>query len=260
MNAEEKAIQVEVGEQKLAGTLLTPASVIPGVLFVHGWGGSQQSDLVRAREIAALGCVCLTFDLRGHAGTRSQFETVTREHNLQDLLAAYDALASHPMVNPDAIAMIGSSYGAYLGALLTEIRRIRWFAMRVPALYRDDEWDVAKRQLDRTILNAYRSAPIDPKQNRALRACVNFSGDTLIVESQHDSFVPHETIMNYRAAFRNAQSLTYRCLAGADHALSEPKHQHMYSSLLIKWMTEMVLSSRGAGQSRVSPTSLRVIS
>jgi pimeloyl-ACP methyl ester carboxylesterase len=260
MNADETSIQVDVGDQKLAATLLTPASVVPGVLFVHGWGGSQQSDLVRAREIAALGCVCLTFDLRGHVGTRSQFETVTREHNLQDLVAAYDALASHPMVNADAIALIGSSYGAYLGALLTEVKRIRWLAMRVPALYRDDEWDVAKRQLDRAVLDAYRNSSIFPQQNRALRACAKFSGDALIVESQHDGFVPHETIMNYRAAFRSAQSLTYRTLAGADHALSEQKHQHEYSSLLVKWMTEMVLSSRGAGQSQAAAAPLRVIS
>jgi pimeloyl-ACP methyl ester carboxylesterase len=260
MNAEEQSLQVSVGDQKLAATLLTPASAIPGVLFVHGWGGSQQSDLVRAREIAALGCVCLTFDLRGHVGTRSQFETVTREHNLQDLIAAYDALAGHPMVNAEAIALIGSSYGAYLGALLTEVRPIRWFAMRVPALYRDDEWDVAKRQLDRAILNAYRNSPIFPQQNRALRACMKFVGDTLIVESQHDDFVPHETIMNYRAAFRNAQSLTYRILAGADHALSEQQHQHAYSTLLVKWMTEMVLNSRGAGKAQASAAPLRVIS
>ena len=33
---------------------------------MHGWGGSQAQYLARAREIAALGCVCLTFDLRGH--------------------------------------------------------------------------------------------------------------------------------------------------------------------------------------------------
>ena len=68
---------------------------MPGVLFVHGWGGSQQRDLTRARGIAGLGCVCLSFDLRGHAQT-GHSETVTREQNLDDLLAAYDLLAQHP--------------------------------------------------------------------------------------------------------------------------------------------------------------------
>ena len=63
------------------------------MLFVHGWGGSQEQYLARAREIAALGCICLTFDLRGHARTEPQHETVTREDNLRDVLAAYDVLA-----------------------------------------------------------------------------------------------------------------------------------------------------------------------
>ena len=38
-----------------SGTLVTPATVVPGVLFLHGWGGSQEQYLARAREIAALG-------------------------------------------------------------------------------------------------------------------------------------------------------------------------------------------------------------
>ena len=64
------------------------------MLFVHGWGGSQQSDLARSRQITALGCVCLTFNLRGHAETEPQHETVTRENNqrrTRSRLFAYDA-------------------------------------------------------------------------------------------------------------------------------------------------------------------------
>ena len=69
-------------------------TLIPGVLFVHGWGGSQQQYLARAREVAALGCICLTFDLRGHARTQSRYETVSREDNLRDVLAAHDVLVA----------------------------------------------------------------------------------------------------------------------------------------------------------------------
>ncbi len=82
---------------------------------MHGWGGSQEKYLARARQIAALGCVCLTFDLRGHAETEPQHETVTREDNLRDLLAAYDVLAGHPLVDKNAIAVAvlhGSGVGA----------------------------------------------------------------------------------------------------------------------------------------------------
>ena len=62
MPTRDQTIDVVVGDGRISGTLITPGTQIPGVLFVHGWGGSQQQYLVRAREVAALGCVCLTFD------------------------------------------------------------------------------------------------------------------------------------------------------------------------------------------------------
>jgi dienelactone hydrolase len=63
MTTRDDRITIPVDDQAIAGTLVTPATVVPGVLFLHGWGGSQEQYLARAREIAALGCVCLTVDL-----------------------------------------------------------------------------------------------------------------------------------------------------------------------------------------------------
>src|SRR5215207_1841938 len=136
----DEEIEIAVDGRHIACTLVSPAPLVPGVLFVHGWGGSQEKYLARAREIAALGCVCLTFNLRGHAETEPQHETVTREDNLRDLMAAYDVLVRHPLVDKNSIAVVGSSYGAYLAAILTERRPVRWLALRVPALYRDEDW------------------------------------------------------------------------------------------------------------------------
>src|SRR6185295_920378 len=104
-------LEIPVGTDSIAGTLLAPATAVPGVLFVHGWGGSQEQDLARAREAAGLGCVCLTFDLRGHSATRAQSDKVSREDNLHDLLAAYDFFARQPHVEESTIAVVGASYG-----------------------------------------------------------------------------------------------------------------------------------------------------
>src|SRR3954469_15747070 len=65
MSTRDEAIQISVDDQRIAGMLVAPDTLNPGVLFVHGWGGSQENYLARARQIAALGCVCLTFNLRG---------------------------------------------------------------------------------------------------------------------------------------------------------------------------------------------------
>jgi pimeloyl-ACP methyl ester carboxylesterase len=241
------AIGIAIGGRTIAGTLLAPSQVLPGVLFVHGWGGSQERDLSRAREIAALGCVCLTFDLRGHARTESLHGTVTREDNLRDVLAAYDLLAGQPGVDKAAIAVVGSSYGGYLAAILSSLRPVKWLALRVPALYKDEDWAVPKRRLDREELAAYRRSPVSTEENRALRACAAFQGDVLIVESEHDDRIPHSVIANYIAAFKKAHSLTYRVIEGADHALSEELCRRAYTSLLVNWATEMVLGARAGG-------------
>lgn len=250
MAAESERVLIPVDGQQLEGTVLAPQAKIPGVLFIHGWGGSQRFDLKRARAVAGLGCVCLTFDLRGHAATEAQQDRVTPEENLRDVLHAYDRLASHPDMDPSAVVVVGSSYGGYLAAMLTSLRPVRWLALHVPALYQDDTWGLPKAGFDRRRLTAYRQGPVLPSDNRALSACEAFRGDVLLVESEHDDYIPHATIMSYRNAFMAAHSLTHRILDGADHALTDKSAQQAYTSILSAWITEMVVGARVGGNER----------
>jgi dienelactone hydrolase len=173
-------------------------------------------------------------------------ETVTREDNLRDLVAAYDLLASQRELDEGSIGVVGASYGAYLAAILSSLRPIRWLALRAPALYKDEDWGFPKRRLDRDELAAYRRRPLAPEENRALGACAEFRGDVLVVESEHDDTVPHTAVANYVAAFGQAHSLTYRVIQGADHALSDRASQQAYTGLLVGWASEMLLGARGA--------------
>jgi len=254
MPTRDQTIVVAVGDGHIAGTLVTPGTRIPGVLFVHGWGGSQQQYLARAREVAALGCVCLTFDLRGHAETRAHYEAVSREQNLDDVVAAYDALAGNPSVDSSAIAVVGSSYGGYLAAILTSMRGVKWLALRAPALYLDSGWELPKLQLHRDHdLVAYRKKLIPAAENRALRACLAYQGDVLVIESENDRVIPHPVITSYVEACTRAHSLTVRVIQGADHGLSDEGAQRSYTSLLVNWMSEMVQGARVGN--KVAPTS-----
>ncbi|MEE5095682.1 alpha/beta fold hydrolase [Pseudomonas alliivorans] len=244
MSVRSEIIEIKVGSQSISGSLVTPCEKFPGILFVHGWGGSQQRDLARAKNITGLGCVCLTFDLRGHERTEGLRGTVSREQSLADLLAAYDRLVSHPSVDPEAIAVIGTSYGGYLATILSAMRPIKWMALRVPALYWDADWDMPKQELDRDRLAHYRRSAVTAADNRALAACKEFRGDVLLIESERDDYVPHATLMSYRTAFELAHSLTYRLVDGADHALSSDISQSVYSSMLTNWISEMVIGAR----------------
>ncbi|MNN94359.1 hypothetical protein D3C81_2129680 [compost metagenome] len=64
------------------------------------------------------------------------------------------------------------------------------------------------------------------------------------MESEYDSFVPHTTLMSYRAAFEKTHSLTHRILDGADHALSQDCDQQAYTTILTSWISEMVIGAR----------------
>ncbi|WP_300620283.1 alpha/beta fold hydrolase [Dokdonella sp.] len=240
-----ETIGIRVDSATLEGTLLMPAREFPGVLFVHGWGGSQVHDLARAKEAAGLGCVCVTLDLRGHASDSAEIATVSRAQNLADVVAAYDWLTSQPSVDKDAIAVIGVSYGGYLAALLTSLRRVRWLALRSPAIYKDADWEKPKRELHRDPdLPAYRRRRIAAGDNRVLQACTAFGGDVLLVEAEHDDVVPHAVVENYQAAFAKVHSLTARVVAEADHGFSGKAAQREYTNVLIKWLTEMIVGAR----------------
>src|SRR3954470_20520294 len=107
MSTRDEVLEVSVGDQRIAGTLIVPDTRMPGVLFLHGWGGNQMQYAPRAREISAIGCVCLTVNMRGHAETEREHSSVTREDNLQDAVASFDRLVSEPAVENDQVAVVG---------------------------------------------------------------------------------------------------------------------------------------------------------
>src|SRR3954467_14927415 len=114
MATHDSPVEIPVDGRRLPGTLIAPATAMPAFVFVQGWGSGQEQYLPRAREIAALGCLCLTFEPRGVARDHPEHETITRDHNLRDLLAAYDLLAGRPAIDRSAIGVVGASYGGYL--------------------------------------------------------------------------------------------------------------------------------------------------
>jgi len=236
-------VEIAVDNQRIEGTLIAPVAprgAAPGVLFVHGWGGNQDYYVAQAHALAALGCVCLTFNLRGHAETEAQHDIVTREDNMRDVMAAYDVLVGQEGVDKAFVALVGSSYGAYLGALLTYMRPVRFLALHAPALYKDDDWEIPKRKLHvNPDAMAYRRLSLRAEDNRALGACAQFLGDALVVESEHDEIIPHPAVANYIAALANAHSLTYRMIEGADHALTQAPWERAYTELLVNWLSEM---------------------
>ena len=240
MSLPHEAVDITVDGQHIGGSLIVPevgGASAAAALFVHGWGGSQAESLAAARAVAAVGFTCLIFDLRGHAGTLGLRDTVTREENLRDVVTAYDVLAKRVGVDRSRILLAGSSYGAYLGAIATGLRPLRWLSMQGPAIYKNAGWNLPKCELhcdpdfDEFLRRAHR-----PADNRALEAGERFRGDVLLVESGNDRTMPHPVVASYVGAFVNAHSLTHRIIEGADHGLSRETWKAAYIESLVRWL------------------------
>jgi dipeptidyl aminopeptidase/acylaminoacyl peptidase len=98
---------------------------------------------------------------------------------------------------------------------------------------------VPKQELDKDDLDQYRRSMRGPEENSALAACAAFKGDVLLIESEDDETVPHPAVKSFRSAFKNARSLTYRLLEGADHELSDQSARNRFRDELMRWMNEV---------------------
>ena len=116
--AEEKITFTSKG-LTIAGTVRVPAGVAarerrPGFMVLHGFGSNQNSSnvLEPCAMFEKLGYVTLRFDMPGCGASEGE---KGRLICLDQVAATSDALtflAKHPNVEPDRIAVIGSSFGA----------------------------------------------------------------------------------------------------------------------------------------------------
>ena len=54
MTTRANTVDIAVDGKHIAGTLVGPDTMVPGVLLVHGWDGSQDQYIARAHEIASM--------------------------------------------------------------------------------------------------------------------------------------------------------------------------------------------------------------
>ena len=125
------AWHIPAGSDALAG-----ASGRPCVVMAHGFGGTRDSGLLGyAEPIAAAGIDVLVFDYRGFGdseGTPRQDVSVRRQR--QDYHAAIAAARHLPGVDPDRIALWGTSYaGGHVIAVAAQDRRVAAVVALTPA-------------------------------------------------------------------------------------------------------------------------------
>ncbi len=232
-------IEFKVDGLTLRGKLfVTPSErKKPGVLLIHGWESAQDRMFALAELLQTQGFVCMTIDLRGHGTSDGDHTVSSRKEFLDDVLAAYDVLAAHTEVDADSIFAIGSSFGGYLSALMVAERKLKGIVLRVPADYRDEGF--ATSLYEQRVAwehSQWKTEPHTKAETAALRAIHAFQGSVLVVESEQDEIVPHETVRSYgNAAAPNR--LSYVLMKGAPHSITRhPEFQKEFNDLVLSWI------------------------
>jgi uncharacterized protein len=118
----EEVVSFQSAGLSLHGVLGVPESVRPGerraaFLVLHGFGSNSASPtcIAPAKVLGEFGYVTLRFDMRGCGKSEGEFGRVICLEQVEDTGNALNFLAQHPSVDPDRIAVIGSSFGGAVG-------------------------------------------------------------------------------------------------------------------------------------------------
>ena len=103
---------------KLQGVLHLPKGAIPGkkypaFMVLHGFGSNKASNscVEPCRMFAEWGYAMLRFDMRGCGDSEGEKANLICLEQVRDTSHALTFLASHPSIDPDRIACMGSSFG-----------------------------------------------------------------------------------------------------------------------------------------------------
>jgi pimeloyl-ACP methyl ester carboxylesterase len=215
------------GRRRLVGRIFEPSGAGAGrrsVLFVHGQGSNQKGYEHRARLVSLnLDAVCLTFDLSGHGNDAANFCRYSVGDHLDDVVAAFDYLASQPTVDRMRVGVCGASYGGYLAALLTAHRAVKRLILRAPSL------SFSPCQQPPSVSKEV------PERFDSLTALGSYVGEVLILESELDEVVPSSHIAAYLCACSHAK---HKVIPGATHALTKPLDA-IFVNAIVKWFRSL---------------------
>jgi uncharacterized protein len=104
---------------KIAGLIDTPADYKPGerrpaFVVLHGFGGNKdgQGQIVVAKQFNQWGYVTLRIDFRGCGESEGEHGRIICLDQVADTRNAISYMGTRPEVDPQRIALVGSSFGA----------------------------------------------------------------------------------------------------------------------------------------------------
>lgn len=221
-----------------------PADLYPGndnkvLLVMHGWDSTRKSQEVLTNFLVnETGTTALVIEYSGHGDSPlDRWEIKPAQHFLE-VITAFDWLRQQ---YPNAeISVLGTSYGAYMAVQLTKYREFKNLILRVPAIYRPQDFYSPNREVNGQYEKHYREDEAFLDSHPLLARASNFKGRTLVVWHDQDEYIPKELVDKYIEVF-HADSY---CAKGWKHSFkvdAPEAEQVAYRNAIRDWL------QRGAG-------------
>jgi pimeloyl-ACP methyl ester carboxylesterase len=213
----------EAGSERLAATRIVSSSgKPPGVVSFHGLGVAATRARIRylLDHLAEHGVSSICFDFSGNGESSGEFASASLRIRAAESLAAAKLLAE---TEPRAI--VGTSMGAHLAALVSPAIRPSSLVLFCPAAYpeqaADEKFDANFVKFNNRVV-----APEALRASPALQALRSFTGNLLVVAAREDRVIPAGVIDLYLESAALARTKRVIWLDGCDHFVHPWLQQH----------------------------------
>ncbi|HUD06937.1 MAG TPA: alpha/beta hydrolase [Candidatus Saccharimonadales bacterium] len=191
------------------------------LLVLPGYSSSRtkQKDLVNS-VCEDTSFSALVIDYSGHGDSPFELRDTRPAQHFLEVIYAFDWMKSR---YPEAtISVMGTSYGGFLATQLTKYRAFPKLVLRVPAIYKPNEfYDLWAYRIDnpdayRGEADKYRHDAGAILKHPLLSRASSFKGKTLVVVHEKDELVPRETTDAFIKTF-NADNFV---AVGFSHSLA----------------------------------------
>ncbi len=177
-------------------------------LLLHGAGQSSRSRFSNLREQLNRGNIpSAAFDFIGHGDTGGQITDTSLKLRTRQAQAVIGQVCREPLT------LIGASMSAYTAIRLTRKFAVKNLILLVPAVYTLKAYNVNFGPQFSALIRK----PNSWQNSDAFAILKEFTGNLLVIATQHDRVIPKGVIDKLHAAGRHLKTNILYTVPGADH-------------------------------------------
>jgi pimeloyl-ACP methyl ester carboxylesterase len=179
-----------------------------------------------------LGITTVIFDYTGHGDSPFDIENMRQAQQFLEVVTVFDWMQEQFPGRKTFV--VGSSYGGFMGATLTQHRHIDGLILRAPAMYRPEDFYTLKKNEDQAATMRLRHDAAALSKHPLLEGLKSFKGEALLMVHGKDDVIPTETTNAYAAALKPEVAL----VKDATHSLDQMDQAAIaaYNQIMFDWL------------------------